>query len=230
MKTQQAPKILIIDDEKPMHKLLGICLDGYGIVSALSAEEGLQKTAFEHPDLILLDINLPDKSGFEVLTHLREWSRTPVIILSVVGHEQEKIRYLDAGADDFVTKPFLAGELLARIRVALRHQTPPDEEVFKSRWLEVDFVRRIVKVSGQQVKLTRIEYNILSLLARNAGKVVTQTQIMREVWKPGMENETNLLRVHIAYLRRKIEPQSDKPELLITEPAVGYRLMVLPAD
>jgi two-component system KDP operon response regulator KdpE len=224
-------RILVIDDEKPMQKFLRICLesDGYDVLEALSAAEGLRQIAVASPDLVLLDINLPDANGFDVLTAVREWSSMPVMMLSVVGQEQEKIRFLDAGADDFVTKPFAAGELLARIRVALRRRTQPDEAVFRSGRLEIDFSARSVCVAGNRVKLTRIEYGILRLLAANAGKVVTQTQIMREIW-PDTEAETNVLRVHIAYIRKKIEERPESPELILTEPAVGYRLAILPVQ
>ena len=223
-------RILVIDDEKPMQKFLRICLesDGYDVVEALNAADGMRQIAVASPDLVLLDINLPDSNGFEVLTSVREWSKLPVMMLSVVGQEQEKIRFLDAGADDFVTKPFAAGELLARIRVALRRRTQPEEAVFQSGRLEIDFAARSVLAAGIRVKLTRIEYNILRLLALNAGKVVTQTQIMREIW-PGTDAETNVLRVHIAYLRKKVEERPESPELILTEPAVGYRLALLPA-
>lgn len=224
-------RILVIDDEKPMQKFLRICLesDGCEVLEALTAGDGLKQITLANPDLVLLDINLPDQNGFAVLTAVREWSKLPIIILSVVGQEQDKIRFLDAGADDFVTKPFAAGELLARVRVALRNRSQPEEAVFRSGRLEVDFAARRVLAAGEPVKLTRIEYNILRLLASNAGKVVTQTQIMREIWA-GSESETNVLRVHIAYLRKKIERRAETPELIITEPAVGYRLAVLPVE
>lgn len=222
-------RILVVDDEKPMQKFLRICLesDGYEVLEALNAAEGMRQAAVGNPDLVLLDINLPDTNGFDVLKSVREWSGLPVIMLSVVGQEQEKIRFLDAGADDFITKPFAAGELLARIRVALRRRLQPEEAVFRTGRIEIDFAARSVQAAGVRVKLTRIEYNILRLLARNAGKVVTQTQIMREIW-PGTEAETNVLRVHIAYLRKKLEDRPESPELILTEPAVGYRLALLP--
>ncbi|MBI3394544.1 MAG: response regulator transcription factor [Spirochaetia bacterium] len=222
-------RVLVVDDEKSIQKFLRIWLENesYKVITAYTAQEGLKKVTEDHPDLVLLDIFLPDQSGFEVLSAVRAWSSLPIIILSVQGEEKEKIRFLDAGANDYVTKPFSPGELLARIRAALRQRMPAGEAAFKSGRLEIDFAHRLVMVEGKKIKLTRIEYNILSLLARHAGKVVTQTQIMREVWKPGMETETNLLRVYVANLRKKVEQRSDDPELIITEPAVGYRLMVI---
>ncbi|MBX3721003.1 MAG: response regulator transcription factor [Turneriella sp.] len=221
-------KILIVDDEKAIQKFLRASLktENHEVLSAYSAAEGIREITLSHPDLILLDINLPDSSGFEVLQTLRQWSKIPVIVLSVLSNEKDKIKFLDAGADDYVTKPFTTGELLARIRGALRHRLPMGEAVFRSGRLEIDFNRRIVSVAGNPLKCTRIEYNLLKLLVTHAGKVVTQSQIMREVWEPGMENETNILRVYICNLRKKIEENPEKPELIITEPAVGYRLVV----
>lgn len=223
-------KILIVDDEKAIQKFLRVSLrtENHDVISAYSASEGIRELTLSHPDLVLLDINLPDQNGYEVLQTLRQWSKVPVIVLSVLGNEKDKIKFLDAGADDYITKPFGTGELLARIRSALRHRLPLGEAVFKSGRLEVDFNKRMVRVAGNPVKCTRIEYNLLKLLVTHAGKVVTQDQIMREVWEPGMEKETNILRVYIYHLRRKIEEHAEKPELIITEPAVGYRLVLLP--
>ncbi len=230
---ETTPTVLIIDDEKAIQKFLRVSLEteDYHVLGAYTAGEGLKEMALTRPDLVLLDINLPDRSGLEVLQALREWSQVPVIMLTVVEHEQEKIRCLDAGADDYITKPFATGELLARIRAALRRRpTAQTETVFKSGRLEIDFERRAVQIDHKRIKVTRIEYNILKLLAQEAGKVVTQTQIMRMIWGPANETETNLLRVHIAYLRKKIERRQETPELILTEPAVGYRLAILPVE
>ncbi len=230
--TTPPPRVLVIDDEKPIQQFLRICLEteGYEVVGALTAADGLREVAFSRPDLVLLDVNLPDQNGYDVLSAIREWSRVPIIVLTVVGQEQEKIRMLDKGADDYITKPFATGELLARIRAALRHRPEPEEIVLRTGWLAVDFSARSVTINGKPVKLTRIEYNLLRFLGLRAGKVVTQTQIMKEIWGPGSEQETNVLRVHVAYLRKKIEKRPEAPDLLVTEPAVGYRLNLLPPD
>ena len=222
------PLILIVDDEPQMRRLLTISLEanGYRILSAVTGQEGLVLAAQHRPALIILDIGLPDLSGQEVLLRLREWSNAPVIILSVQDDEKGKVAALDAGADDYVTKPFNTDELLARLRVALRHATRPEEAaVFQSRNLVVDLAARCVTVNGKEVKLTVIEYNLLRFLVRHAGKVLTHRQILREIWGAGHDGDTHYLRVYIAHLRDKIEADSEQPELILTELGVGYRFL-----
>ena len=209
--------ILIIDDEIQIRRLLRISLEshGYKVEEASSGKDGLVQVAMVRPDIIVLDLSLPDTDGLEVLKELRSWNKTPVLILSVKDSEKDKIQLLDAGADDYLTKPFSVGELLARIRVMFRHLTPISREaVFTCNHLKVDLGKRIVLFNNEEVKLTPTEYSI------------TQTQIMREVWGPNFEGETNYLRVYIAQLRKKIELDSSNPQLIITEPGVGYRLIV----
>lgn len=186
----------------------------------------MEKAALYKPDVIILDLGLPDMDGLEVIKQLREWSSTPIIILSVREHENDKINALDAGADDYVTKPFSMGELLARIRAALRHRAgTPEDPVFYFGDLRIDLARRRVTVDDKEVKLTPTEYELLKNLALNAGKVLTHKQLLRAVWGPPYENEIHYLRVYIAQLRRKIEADPSRPRHLITEPGVGYRLL-----
>ncbi len=183
-------------------------------------------TATERPELVLLDLGLPDMDGLEVIHRLREWSTVPIIVVSVRGQEAEKIEALDGGADDYVTKPFGMGELLARLRAALRHrlQAEVEEPVFRTGGLTVDLLRRVVTVDGQEVKLTPKEYDLLRLLVTHAGKVITHQQLLREVWGPGSVYETHYLRVYIGQLRQKLEPDPARPHYLLTESGVGYRL------
>ncbi|WP_406676727.1 response regulator [Neomoorella carbonis] len=221
-------RILIIDDEPPIRRLLKVTLraHGYELAEASSGQEGLYQAAVLHPDLIILDLGLPDLDGLEVIKRLREWSRAPIIILSVREQENDKIKALDAGADDYVTKPFSMGELLARMRVALRHAAKTgDEPVLTLGGLTVDLAHRLVKVDGQEVKLTPTEYEILKNLALNAGRVLTHRQLLRTIWGPEYQEETHYLRVYIGQLRRKIEPDPTRPRYIITEPGVGYRLV-----
>lgn len=220
------PLVLIVDDEPQIRRLLTVTLEanGYRVLSAVSGQEGLVLAAQHKPALIILDIGLPDLSGQEVLRRLREWSAVPVIVLSVRDDEKGKVAALDTGADDYVTKPFNTDELLARARVALRRSSGKDEAaVIQAKNLVVDFASRRVTVGGREVKLSKIEYDLLRLLARHAGKVLTHRQILREVWGPGHENDTHYLRVYIAHLREKIERDSASPELILTELGVGYR-------
>jgi len=192
----------------------------------VSGQEGVVLAAQHRPALVILDIGLPDLSGQEVLRRLREWSQTPVIVLSVQDDGKGKVAALDAGADDYVTKPFNTDELLARLRVALRRSTKPAEAaVVHVKNLVVDLATRRVTVGGQAVKLSVIEYNLLRLLARHAGKVLTHRQILLEVWGPGHENDTHYLRVYIAHLREKLESNPELPELILTELGVGYRFL-----
>ncbi len=221
-------RIMIIDDEPQMRRLLKVALTahGYEIREAETGREGIDQAAVFHPDLIVLDLSLPDLDGIEVIKQLREWTQTPVIILSVREQEGDKIAALDAGADDYVTKPFSMGELLARLRTALRHAAGAgDEPVLTFGGLVIDLTRRYVAVDGREVKLTPTEYELLRILVVNAGKVLTHRQLMRTVWGPSYEQETNYLRVYIRQLRQKIEPDPARPRHIITEPGVGYRLI-----
>jgi two-component system KDP operon response regulator KdpE len=219
---------LVIDDELQMRRLLRVCLEanGYRVQEAASGTEGIAEAAQHPPDVVILDLGLPDMEGVAVLKRLREWSRVPVVVLSVRDREEDKIAALDNGADDYVTKPFSSGELLARLRVAQRHATPSSETtVFRSAQLEVDLAARVVKVKGKEVKLTATEYSLLRLFVQHAGKVLTHRQILREVWGPNYVEQTHYLRVYLAHLREKLEANPAQPELLITEPGVGYRLV-----
>lgn len=221
-------RILTIDDEKQIRKLLKIGLEaeGFTVSDASGFTEGLDAVVKQKPDLVLLDLNLPDGYGLDLLKRIREFSDVPVIVLSVKDKEADKIELLEAGADDYITKPFGMGELLARIRAILRRNTVPSSlPRFMVGGLEVDFERREVSVKGEKIHLTPTEYNLLCLLAKNAGKVVTTQQIMREIWGPGLSGETGYLRVYMTTLRKKIEDRPDDPELLINEPGVGYRLV-----
>ena len=224
------PLVLVVDDEPQIRRLLTVSLEanGYRILPAVTGQEGLVLAAQHRPDLVILDLGLPDLSGQEILRRLREWSNTPVIILSVQDDEAGKVAALDAGADDYVTKPFNTAELLARLRVALRHTSRQDEAaVFQAGNLVVDLATRRVTVGGREIKLTVTEYNLLRLFVRHAGKVLTHRQILREVWGPGHDNDTHYLRVYIAHLRDKLEADPAQPRHLITEPGVGYRLLEL---
>jgi len=220
------PLILIVDDEPQIRRLLTVTLEanGYRVLSAVNGQEGLVLAAQHKPALVILDIGLPDSSGQAVLQRLREWSTAPVIVLSVRDDEKGKVAALDAGADDYVTKPFNTDELLARVRVALRRSAAKEETaVVQVKNLVIDFSARRVTVNGKEVKLSKIEYDLLRLLARHAGKVLTHRQILREVWGPGHEENTHYLRVYIAHLREKIEAKPESPEMVLTELGVGYR-------
>ncbi len=221
------PSVLIIDDEAQIRRFVRLSLtaNGYRVHEAITGSEGLEQVALLRPDVIILDLGLPDQDGLQVLKQLREWNPVPVVVLSVRDADVDKIALLDAGADDFLTKPFSMGELLARLRVALRHRQPDsDGAVFESGRLTVDLTRRLVTVEGEPVKLTKTEYALLRLFVQHAGKVLTHGQILREVWGAGYENETHYLRVYMAHLREKLEKDPTSPELLLTEPGVGYRL------
>jgi two-component system, OmpR family, KDP operon response regulator KdpE len=223
----EGPVILIVDDEPQIRRLLRLTLDahGYAVREATTAQEGLQQVAAAHPDLVILDLGLPDMDGLEALRKLREWSQTPVIVLTVKNAEQDKIDLLDAGANDYITKPFGMGELLARIRAALRHSLPDSADgTFIAGDLAIDFARRVVTRGGQELRLTPTEYSLLRFLARHAGKVVTHTQIINELWGPQARPDASYLRVYVLQLRRKLEQDPANPRLLLTEPGVGYRL------
>lgn len=224
-------RILTIDDEKQIRKLLKIGLEaeGFAVTDAATGSEGVDAVVKQKPDLVMLDLNLPDGYGLEVLKKIREFSDVPVIVLSVKDQEADKIALLEAGADDYITKPFGMGELLARIRAILRRNTVASlQPNFKSGGLEINYAAREVLVAGTKIHVTPTEYNLLCLLAKNAGKVLTTQQIMREIWGPGLSGETGYLRVYITMLRKKIEAHPEEPMLLINEPAVGYRLVVQP--
>ena len=221
--------VLVIDDEVQMRRLLRLSLEsnGYRVFEAASGQEGLAEAAQRRPEIILLDLGLPDLDGVTVLKRLREWTQVPIIVLSVREREEDKIAALDNGADDYIPKPFSTGELLARLRVALRHSQPREENaVFHSGNIEVDLIARIVRVTGKEVKLTATEYGLLQLFVKHAGKVLTQRQIMREVWGSNYIEQTHYLRVYMKHLREKLESDPSRPELFITEPGVGYRLVL----
>jgi two-component system KDP operon response regulator KdpE len=223
--------VLVIDDEVQIRRLLRVSLEkqGYAVHEAETGEEGLRMILGKKPDIVLLDLGLPDKDGSEVLAGLRQWSSIPVIVLSVRNSEEEIVRLLDAGADDYLIKPFNTGELVARMKVALRHRAPAEaQEVFVSGRLSVDLLNREVKVDGKPVKLTPTEYALVRLFVQHAGRILTHGQILREVWGPNADQDTNYLRVYVTGLRKKIEAVPQMPELLITEPGVGYRFKVLP--
>ena len=226
--TSDGALVLVIEDELPLRRLLRTALTGSGFrfLETESGEEGLNLSATHNPDVILLDLGLPDGDGITITRRLREWSHTPIIVISARGREGDKIAALDAGADDYLTKPFGVNELLARIRVALRHSQRTDDNASEINVgaLHVDLVRREVMLEGRQVHLTPIEYRLLVLLGLHAGKVLTHKQILREVWGPGYVERTDYLRVYMAALRRKIEENPARPKLLLTEPLVGYRL------
>lgn len=222
--------VLVIEDELPIRRFLRAGLEGqgYALIEADNARDGITQAATRTPDLVLLDLGLPDLDGLEVVRRLREWSTVPILVLSARGQEADKVRALDLGADDYVTKPFAFGELLARIRVALRHHarraSDAEPTAFHSGELGIDLVRRRVTLRGAEVALTPIEYKLLTMLARHAGRVLTHQQILREVWGPAHTEQRHYLRVYMAQLRHKLEADPARPTLLLTEPGVGYRL------
>jgi len=225
MKANQV-RILVVDDERPIRRFLNASLGiQYSVFEAATGGEALAATLSEHPDVIILDLGLPDLDGVEVTRRLREWTQIPIIIVSVRDREEDKIAALDAGADDYLVKPFSAGELMARIRVVLRRAASPEQEpVFQSEQLVVDLARREVTVGGQPVNLTPTEYDILRILVQHAGKVLTHQHLIRSVWGSSIGVESHLLRVNISNLRRKIEADPARPRYVVTEPGVGYRL------
>lgn len=224
--------ILLIEDEPQMRRFLRITLQGHGyrLIEATTGQDGLIQAATRNPDVILLDLGLPDIDGLEVTGKIREWSRIPIIVLSAREQEEDKIRALDAGADDYLTKPFGAGELLARIRVALRHLTMKyndnDEPVFSIENLKVDLTKRQVFLDNKEIHLTPIEYRLLSVLIKHAGKVMTHTQLLKEVWGAAYVSQTHYLRIYMAQLRHKLEADPARPHFFINEPGVGYRLRI----
>jgi len=228
--SENRPLILVIDDEPQIRRLLQMTLTAhdYDVAVAATGDDGLVAAASKPPELIILDMNLPDIHGIEVLKRLREWYTHPVMVLSVVNDEETIVKALDLGADDYLTKPFGVPELLARLRVCFRHNRPETvEPIFKSGPLTVDFTKREVLIDDRQVHLTSTEFNLLTLFVQHAGKVLTHQHILREVWGPGSTQDIQYLRVYIGHLRSKLEPNPTLPQLLITEPGVGYRLQVL---
>ena len=225
------PVILMIEDEQPIRRFLKPSLQSHDfkVLEAEKGEEGLALASSHNPDLILLDLGLPDMDGLEVVKRVREWSTVPIIVITARGKEKDKIAGLDAGADDYLTKPFDMGELLARVRVALRHAEKvkaggKQEAVFETPDFKVDLSARVVTVRGKDVHLTPNEYDLLAVLIRHAGKVVTQKQILQEVWGPGGSEQVQYLRIYVYQLRQKIESDPDRPHYILTESGVGYRL------
>jgi two-component system KDP operon response regulator KdpE len=219
-------RVLVVDDEPQIVRALKVILRGAGYVTqqAETKQEALNAVAVRPPDAMVLDLILPDGSGVDVCKEVRRWSGLPIIVLSAVGDEREKVRALDAGADDYITKPFGTDELLARLRAALRRVTEESEPQIEVGDLEIDLEARQITSGGEPVHLTPIEFDLLRVLATHRGKLVTHRQLLHEVWGPGFENETHYLRVHVAHIRSKIEPEPSRPRYLITEPGVGYRL------
>ena len=224
------PRVLVVDDEQQILRALSTSLKGagYEVETADTAEAALAAAAMRPPAAVILDLVLPDRSGIEVARELRTWSSAPVIVLSAVGEEREKVEALDAGADDYVTKPFGTAELLARIRVALRRvdTTPHGDEPIVRGDLVIDRERFRVSRDGEEIRLTPTEWGIVETLVRHRDKLVTQRQLLQEVWGPQYGDETNYLRVHLAHIRRKLEPQQGRPRYFITEPGMGYRFQV----
>jgi two-component system KDP operon response regulator KdpE len=222
-------KILVVDDEASIRKFLHLTLEsqGYRVLEAASGSEAISLTAAEKPDVVMLDLGLPDMDGIEVTRLLREWTQVPIVVLSVRGSEIDKVAALDAGADDYLTKPFGTRELVARLRAAVRRSLKSaDNPVFISGPLLVDLGRRLVTLEGNEVSLTPNEYDLLKAMVANAGKVLTHRQLLREVWGPEYGQELHMLHVNVSNLRRKIEPDPSHPQLIITEPGVGYRLRI----
>jgi two-component system KDP operon response regulator KdpE len=223
------PTVLLVDDEIQIRRLLRVFLErnGYEVMEAANGEDGIGEAARCNPDLMLLDLGLPDMDGLSVLKRVREWSRVPVLVLSVRGQEDDKITALNNGADDYITKPFSTGEVLARLRVAERHVHPVENRtIFRSGQLFVDLVTRTVKLGERKIKMTATEYALLRLFVMHAGKVLTHGHLLQEVWGGKDVKKMGYLRVYIAYLREKLEANPAEPELFITEPGVGYRLVV----
>ena len=225
--SETGQRVLVVDDENSIRRYLRAALSaqGFTVYEAASGQDTLNAVLSDRPDIIILDLGLPDFDGIEVTRRLREWSQTPIIILSVREAENDKIAALDAGADDYLTKPFGTGELMARMRVAMRRlASKSDEPVLQVDNLKMDLSRRLVMVNDREISLTPTEYDILRLLLQNAGRVLTHRHLLRQVWGTAYESEMHLLRVNISNLRRKIEPDPTRPHYLLTEPGVGYRL------
>jgi two-component system KDP operon response regulator KdpE len=221
------PRVLVVDDERQILRALEMKLRnaGYIVDTAATAREALAQAAMRPPEAVILDVLLPDGSGTDVARELRRWSSAPILVLSAVGEEKEKIEALDAGADDYVTKPFSGDELLARLRAALRRTAPSGEPVLEIGDLRIDRVKRTVAVRGKPVSLTPTEWDLLRLLAENEGKLLTHPAILRAIWGPAYREESNYLHVYVSHLRRKIEPDPARPRYLLNQPGVGYRLV-----
>jgi len=221
---------VVIEDDAQIRRFLKATLEenGFKYVEADTAKKGLIQCETQMPDLIILDLGLPDLDGLEVIEQVREWTKVPIVVLSARGQEKDKVTALDSGADDYLTKPFGVEELMARIRVALRHSAKTDggdgETMFRHKGLEVDLEKRIVTVSGKEVHLTPIEYRLLATLVKHAGKVLTHRQLLVEVWGPNSQFEHQYVRVYMNQLRHKLEPEPARPKYLVTETGVGYRL------
>ena len=228
--TEGKELVLLIEDEPQMRRFLRISLEshGYRLIEAGTAQEGLVQASTRNPDVVLLDLGLPDLDGLEVTKRLREWSGIPIIVISAREQERDKVNALDAGADDYLTKPFSAGELMARIRVAMRHaarqRADQKDPVFVLQNLRVDLAKRQVFVDDREVHLTPIEYKLLTTLVRHAGRVITHRQLLLEVWGPGQVSEVQYLRVYMTQLRHKLEADPARPRFLLNEPGVGYRI------
>lgn len=227
--SESGPRVLVVDDEPAIRRFLHASLSahGYSVFEAVNGQEGLAAVTAHRPDLVILDLGLPGMDGIEVTRRLREWTPVPIIVVTVQEQESAKIAALDAGADDYVTKPFGMGELLARMRASLRRAASPTAEpVFSTGQLTVDLGLRQVIVGGREVQLTPTEYDLLRVLIMHAGKVLTHRQLLRQVWGAGYEGEAHLLRVNMSNLRHKLEPDAARPSFILTEPGVGYRLRV----
>jgi two-component system, OmpR family, KDP operon response regulator KdpE len=220
-------RILVVDDEPQILRAVQMKLRGagYAVETAMTAQEAVMKAGMRPPAAIILDVLLPDGRGTDICRQLREWYAAPIVVLSAVGEEREKVDALDAGADDYVTKPFSGDELLARLRAVLRRVSPTAEMVIAIRGLRLDLEKRVVTMNGNTVSLTPIEYDLLRVLAQNQGKLMTHPALLREVWGPAFQEESNYLHVHISHLRRKIEPDPARPRYLLNQPGVGYRLV-----
>ncbi|MDT8903537.1 response regulator [Anaeroselena agilis] len=226
--TEKGRRILVIDDELQIRKLLRVSLKafGYEVDEAATGQDGVNRAAIFKPDIIILDLGLPDIDGKDVITRVREWAQVPIIVLTVKDQEQEKIEALDAGADDYITKPFGMGELMARIRVSLRREAKAgDDPLITCGDLQIDLAQRRVSVGSREVKLTPTEYDIIKALAQHAGKVLTHKQLLKLVWGSSYSGDTHYIRIYIGQLRRKIEENPTQPRYIITESGVGYRLM-----
>jgi len=234
--TADAPRALVIEDEPEIRRFLRAALGAaeFAVLEAETGQAGLREAAASPPDVVILDLGLPDISGYQVIAQLRGWSSVPIIVLSARGREADKVAALDAGADDYLTKPFGVGELLARLRVALRHRAQlapaPESSVFSAGEVSVDLARRRIQVAGADVHLTPTEYRLLTALVKNAGKVMTHRQLLKEVWGPDAAQETHYLRVYVNQLRQKLGDHAAQPTLIVTEPGVGYRLIAAQED